>query len=70
MCIEMAIGYAISFAILKPVALICGIVPHIGWVQDVEFHEKNAHPEVQRDTVISSRRMQHGLGAIHGMRKS
>jgi len=40
MSIEMAIAYSGTIAVLKPVALISGVISHVGWVQDVKFHEK------------------------------
>jgi hypothetical protein len=41
MCIEMAGYNSISLAILKPVALVRGIVTHIGRVQDIKIHEES-----------------------------
>ena len=41
MSIEMVIAYTGVIAVLKPIALIGGIIPHVGWVQDVKFHEKS-----------------------------
>ena len=40
MSIEMVIAYTGAIAVLKPVALIGGVIPHVRWVQDVKFHEK------------------------------